>query len=359
MQHGQTPLHKMKIGITCGDPAGIGPELIVKLFADHRLLQESTVVAYCPVALLNKWKKQLNLEDLPIQTIQNISQALKGKLNVISPKEQVDVLEGKPSEASARIALWALEKSSEDLSAKTIDAVVTAPVSKQNIHAISPGFTGHTEYYNERFKAEGALMVLCAERLKVALATNHIAIKDIPAAVVKDTVVTAIKNLDVMLRQDFNVIKPKIAVLGLNPHAGESGTIGMEEMEQISPAISNAKNSGILAFGPYSADGFFGAGSCFEFDAVLAMYHDQGLTGFKAIAFDAGVNYTAGLSIIRTSPGHGTAFDLAGKGESSVEGMRNALYLAMDAVKNRRNYTSNNQNPLGFSAGQKEYEGIA
>ncbi len=359
MQHGQIPLHKMKIGITCGDPAGIGPELIVKLFADHRLLEELTVVAYCPVALLNKWKKQLNLEDLPVQTIQNISQALLGKLNVISPKEQVDVLEGKPSEASARIALWALEKSSEDLSAKTIDAVVTAPVSKQNIHAISPGFTGHTEYYNDRFKAEGALMVLCAERLKVALATNHIAIKDIPAAVVKDTVVTAIKNLDVMLRQDFNVIKPKIAVLGLNPHAGESGTIGMEEMEQISPAISNAKNSGILAFGPYSADGFFGAGSCFEFDAVLAMYHDQGLTGFKAIAFDAGVNYTAGLSIIRTSPGHGTAFDLAGKGESSAEGMRNALYLAIDAVRNRRNYTANNQNPLGFSAGQKEYEGIA
>lgn len=359
MQHGQTPLHKMKIGITCGDPAGIGPELIVKLFTDHRLLQELTVVAYCPVALINKWKKQLNLEDLPVQTIQNISQALLGKLNVISPKEEVDVLEGKPSEASARIALWALEKSSEDLSAKTIDAVVTAPVSKQNIHAISPGFTGHTEYYNERFKAEGALMVLCSERLKVALATNHIAIKDIPAAVVKDTVVTAIKNLDVMLRQDFNVIKPKIAVLGLNPHAGESGTIGMEEMEQISPAISNAKNSGILAFGPYSADGFFGAGSCFEFDAVLAMYHDQGLTGFKAIAFDAGVNYTAGLSIIRTSPGHGTAFDLAGKGESSVEGMRNALYLAIDTARNRRNYTSNNQNPLRFSAGQKEYDGIA
>jgi 4-hydroxythreonine-4-phosphate dehydrogenase len=177
--------------------------------------------------------------------------------------------------------------------------------------------------------------------------------------VVKDTVVTAIKNLDIMLRQDFNVIKPKIAVLGLNPHAGESGTIGMEEMEQISPAISNAKNAGILAFGPYSADGFFGAGSCFEFDAVLAMYHDQGLTGFKAIAFDAGVNYTAGLSIIRTSPGHGTAFDLAGKGESSVEGMRNALYLAIDAAKNRRNFKVNNENPLGFSAGQKEYEGIA
>jgi len=359
MHHGQIPPHKMKIGITCGDPAGIGPELIVKLFTDPRLLQESSVVAYCPIALINKWKKLLNLDELQVHTVQNISQIVKGKLNVISPKDNVAVTEGKPTEASANIALWALEKSAQDLSEKTIDAVLTAPVSKQNIHGIYPGFTGHTEYYNERFKAEGALMVLCAERLKVALATNHIAIKDISSFVVKDTVVKAIKNLDVMLRQDFNIIKPKIAVLGLNPHAGELGTIGVEEMEQISPAISNARNAGILAFGPYSADGFFGAGSCFNFDAVLAMYHDQGLTGFKAIAFDAGVNYTAGLNIIRTSPGHGTAFDIAGKGVSSVEGMRNAFYLAVDAVRNRRNHATNNMNPLGFSAGNKEVEAIA
>jgi len=351
--------NQMKIGITCGDPAGIGPELIVKMFADHRLLQEAIIVAYCPLFLINKWKKQLGEEDLPIQAIQNISQAHLGKLNVVSPKENVEVVEGKPTASSAKIALWALERSAEDLASKTLDGIVTAPVSKQNIHTITPGFTGHTEYYNERFKAEGALMVLCEDRLKVALATNHIAIKDIPAAVVKDTIVVAIKNLDLMLRQDFNIIKPKIAILGLNPHAGESGTIGLEEMEQISPAISNAKNAGVLAFGPYSADGFFGSGSCFEFDAVLAMYHDQGLTGFKAIAFDGGVNYTAGLSIIRTSPGHGTAFDLAGKGEASDEGMRNALYLAIDSARNRHSFKINNSNPLGFTAGHRESEGMA
>ncbi|MFM7596437.1 MAG: 4-hydroxythreonine-4-phosphate dehydrogenase PdxA [Flavobacteriales bacterium] len=349
----------MKIGITCGDPAGIGPELIVKMFADNRLLQETTVVAYCPISLINKWKKQLNLEDLPVQTIQNISQAQVGKLNVVSPKENIDITEGSPTVSSAKIALWALERSSEDLVSDALSGVVTAPVSKQNMHTVAPGFTGHTEFYNERFKADGALMVLCEDRLKVALATNHIAIKDIPAAVVKDTVVSAIKTLDLMLRQDFNIIKPKIAILGLNPHAGESGTIGLEEMEQISPAISNAKNAGILAFGPYSADGFFGAGSCFEFDAVLAMYHDQGLTGFKAIAFDGGVNYTAGLTITRTSPGHGTAFELAGKGEASVEGMRNALYLAMDVARNRQDFKLNNSNPLGYTAGHKEYEGMA
>ncbi|MEY3049137.1 MAG: hypothetical protein RL365_1175 [Bacteroidota bacterium] len=349
---------QMKIGITCGDPAGIGPELIVKMFADHRLLQETTIIAYCPLILINRWKKQLNQEDLPVQTIQNINQAQLGKLNIVSPKEQIEVVEGRPTESSAKIALWALEKSAEELAAKTLDGIVTAPVSKQNIHNITPGFIGHTEYYNEQFKAEGALMVLCEERLKVALATNHIAIKDIPAAVVKDTVVGAIKTLDLMLRQDFNIIKPKIAVLGLNPHAGESGTIGLEEMEQISPAISNAKNVGILAFGPYSADGFFGAGLCFEFDAVLAMYHDQGLTGFKAIAFDGGVNYTAGLSVIRSSPGHGTAFDLAGKGEASAEGMISALYVAIDSARNRRNFKLNNSNPLGFTAGHKESEGI-
>ena len=350
---------KMKIGITCGDPAGVGPELIVKMFADHRLLQETTIIAYCPLFLINKWKKQLGQEDLPVQTIQNISQAQPGKLNLFSPKENHEISEGKPTESSAKIALWALEKSAEDLTSKAIDGIVTAPVSKQNMHTVAPGFTGHTEFYNERFKAEGALMVLCSERLNVALATNHIAIKDIPAAVVKDTIVGAIKNLDLMLRQDFNIIKPKMAILGLNPHAGESGTIGLEEMEQISPAISNAKNAGILAFGPYSADGFFGAGRCFEFDAVLAMYHDQGLTGFKAIAFDGGVNYTAGLSIIRTSPGHGTAFELAGKGEASDEGMRNALYLAIDSARNRHNFKVNNSNPLGFTAGNKESEGIA
>ena len=151
---------QMKIGITCGDPAGIGPELIVKMFADHRLLQESTIVVYCPLFLINKWKKQLNQEDLPVQTIQNINQAQLGKLNIVSPKENIEVIEGKPTESSAKIALWALEKSAEDLAAKTLDGIVTAPVSKQNIHTITPGFTGHTEYYNERFKAEGALMVL-------------------------------------------------------------------------------------------------------------------------------------------------------------------------------------------------------
>ena len=349
--------NKTRVGITCGDPAGIGPELIVKLASDNRILQEAILIVYCPLPLIQAAKKSSGLEDLPSQHITNLAQAQLGKLNVFSPKDPAEIVVGKPDNNSASIALWALEKSSDDLENGAIEAVVTAPLSKQHMAVISPGFSGHTEYYDKRFKKEGALMVLCSDRLKVALATNHLPIKDISSAITKDTLLAAIRNLSSMLQQDFGVVRPKIAVLGLNPHAGESGNIGTEEMEQISPAISAAKSANILAFGPYAADGFFGSGQCFQFDAVLAMFHDQGLTGFKAIAFDGGVNYTAGLTIVRTSPGHGTAFDLAGKGHASEEGLRNAVYMALDVHKHRKDYLENNANPLRFSAVQKDIDG--
>lgn len=199
-------------------------------------------------------------------------------------------------------------------------------------------------------------MVLCSERLRVALVTNHIALSGLLEVLTKDAILNALKNLETALRKDFNIIKPRIAVLGLNPHAGESGNIGKEELEIIGPAISAAKNAGVLAFGPYSADGFFGSGQCFQFDAVLAMYHDQGLTGFKAITQDEGVNYTAGLTVVRTSPGHGTAFDLAPKGTANEVGLRNAIYFAIDVVKNREEYRIRTQNPLPITAGTKEMQ---
>ena len=348
---------KIKIGITCGDPAGIGPETIVKLFADTRLLQEATFIVYCPKESINAWKKRFTLDELPIQEITTASSAITGKLNIINLKTNGEIKEGVPSQESGRIALLALEKSAEDLKSKGIEAVVTAPVSKQHVALNKEGFKGHTDYYNDLFQQEGALMVLCSDRLKVALATSHVALKDVPEITTKELVFTSIQKLNSMLIKDFGVVKPKIAVLGLNPHAGESGNLGMEEIEVISPAISQAKNAGVLTFGPYAADGFFGSNQWANFDAVLAMYHDQGLTGFKAISFDQGVNFTGGLTVVRTSPGHGTAFEIAGKGEASESSLRNAVFMAMDFVKNRRNHLQISSNPLPYSKQQKESEG--
>lgn len=344
----------MRIGITCGDPAGIGPETIIKLGMDQRMLQESIFIFYCPVEALQQIKKELHAEELLLHQIQHTNQGQIGKLNVISPKTKTEFTPGKPSKESASIAWWALESSREDLQKGHIDAVVTAPLSKAQIMQIQAGFQGHTEYYDQFFKEEGALMMLCNERLRVALVTNHIPLQAIAESLTKDAVFSAIKKLEASLKKDFNVIMPKIAVLGLNPHAGESGNIGKEEMEIISPAISAAKSAGILAFGPFSSDGFFGSGQCFHFDAVLSMYHDQGLTGFKAIAQDEGINFTAGLSVVRTSPGHGTAYDLVGTLSAKENGLRNAVFMAVDVVKNRINFKERNQNPLPITMGTKE-----
>ncbi|NBP30440.1 MAG: 4-hydroxythreonine-4-phosphate dehydrogenase PdxA, partial [Flavobacteriia bacterium] len=269
---------KIKIGITCGDTAGIGPETIYKVCMDSRMLQESTLIFYCPMEALNHLKKEFQLEDVPFNVIQQAHQAQPGKANVITPKSNQPSTLGKPSKETASTAFWALEASKEDLKKGTLNAVVTAPLSKAQVMLVDPEFVGHTEYYQKHFKDEGALMVLCSERLRVALVTNHVALSGLLEVLTKDAILNALKNLETALRKDFNIIKPRIAVLGLNPHAGESGNIGKEELEIIGPAISAAKNAGILAFGPYSADGFFGSGQCFQFDAVLAMYHDQGLT---------------------------------------------------------------------------------
>lgn len=345
---------KLRIGITCGDPAGIGPETIYKLCLDSRLLNECSLIFYCPLEALKSLQKTFQWEEVFFHIIQNESQAQAGKPNLICPKERVTVSLGNPTKETAAVAFWALEATQEALKAGRLDAVVTAPLSKAQIMMVSPEFVGHTEYYQNHFKEEGALMMLCSEKLKVALVTNHIAMAGLSDLLSKELVLNALKNLENALKKDFNIIKPTIAVLGLNPHAGESGNIGKEELEIISPAISAAKSGGMLAFGPYSADGFFGSGQCFKFDAILSMYHDQGLTGFKAIAQDEGVNFTAGLSIVRTSPGHGTAFDLATKGQANEAGLRNALYVAMDVVKNRQEHFMRTKNPLAFSVGTKE-----
>ena len=346
---------KPKIAITCGDPNGVGPEVLMKALCDPRLLQEATFIVFAPVSALTKWKK----EEAPIVQIKNINEASVGKLNVVTYTEKpFEATPGAPTPSGGRVALWALEKAKEELKSGSIDAVVTAPVSKQHIvQADGVSFVGQTEFFGQTFSKDGGLMILCGSRLKVALASTHLALKDVPSALTKEGILGVLKTLDNTLRRDFNINRPKIAVLGLNPHAGEAGNIGMEEIEVISPAISAAKSQNLLVFGPYSADGFFGAQTCFEFDATLAMYHDQGLTAFKALCFEESVNFTAGLSIIRTSPGHGTAFDLAGKNTANPESMRNAIYMALDVFRNRAQFDEISKNPLKITKDKSPTDG--
>lgn len=337
---------KLKIGVTCGDPNGIGPEVIMQALSDQRLLQEAVFIVFSPTSALSSGKK----EETSFVVIKNIQDAGVGKINVVNYSSGAfEFIPGSPTPSSGSIALWSLESGKNALEKGLIDAVVTAPVAKHNIQLENGAFMGQTEFFGKSFSKNGALMMLCSTRLKVALATTHIPIKEVPTALKKEEILSVLKTLDHTLRRDFNVARPKIAVLGLNPHAGESGNIGMEELEIISPAISAAKNQNLLVFGPYSADGFFGSQACFQFDAILAMYHDQGLTAFKALSFDESVNYTAGLSMVRTSPGHGTAFDLVGTGKANPDSMRNAIYMALDVCRNRKHYDEATKNPLKIS----------
>ncbi len=347
----------IKIGICVGDPNGIGPEVILKALEDARIFTDFTPIIYGPTKVFNHLKTTLKSDDFSYVSIKKAEEFQGNKINIINyPKDDYSIQEGMATTGGANVAFWALESAVTDLEKGTIDAIVTGPFSKHVQQTNGFNFPGHTEYLDAKFSKDGALMILCADKLKVALVTNHVPIKDVAANISKDLVLSKIKTLNLSLMEDFNVQRPKIAVLGLNPHAGENGIIGQEEMESIAPAISAAKSNQILAFGPYSADAFFGTGACFSFDAVLAMYHDQGLTGFKAISFDQGVNFTAGLTKIRTSPGHGTAFDIAGKGIADEGGMRNAIYQAIDIVKNRSFYTEISKNPLPISKGTKEMD---
>lgn len=346
---------KPKIGITCGDPNGIGPEVLVRALSDQRLLQEAIFVVFSPTNVMTPWKS----EDSSFAFIKNIQEAAAGKINIINyTQNPFEPTPGSPTAKGGEVALWALGAAKTELEKGVLDAVVTAPVSKQHIPVQGGSFTGQTEFFGKSFSKDGGLMILCGTRLKVALATTHVAIKDVPSALTKEGILNALRTLDQTLRKDFNVMRPKIAVLGLNPHAGEAGNIGMEEIEIISPAISAAKSQNLLVFGPYSADGFFGSQACYDFDATLAMYHDQGLTAFKALCFEESVNYTAGLSIIRTSPGHGTAFDLVGKEKANPESMRNAIYMALDVFRNRKYVEDATKNPLKISKEKTHGDGL-
>ncbi len=337
----------LKIGITIGDVNGIGPEVIIEALKDNRIFSDCTPIIYGAAKVMAFYKKNLDENDFAYQSVKNADEAVPKKINIISAWQEDTIIEpGKITETAGKYAFKALELATSDLAASKLDILVTAPISKEAIQKAGFQFPGHTEYLADLSGEDEALMFMISETVKVAIVTSHIPLKDVATTLTKEKIHQKIIALNTSLIRDFGIVRPKIAVLGLNPHAGENGKMGSEEKEIISPAIAQAWGEKILAFGPYPADGFFGATTMNKYDAVLAMYHDQGLTGFKALAFDAGVNYTAGLPIVRTSPDHGTAFDIAGKGIASGQSMRNAIYWAIDIYNNRRLYKEMTADPL-------------
>ena len=356
------PVNKnlIKVGITIGDLNGVGPEIIVKALHDNRILTDIVPVVYGSNKVISHYKKQLNLQEFNYLSCKSAADINPKKVNIINVwQEEVAIEPGVSNADGGKYALLSLEAATRDLADGKIDVLVTAPFSKENVAKAGFNFPGHTEYLAEMSGAKEALMVLVSGNLRVALVTTHIPIKDISSKLQKELIVSKIEAFEQSLKKDFGLIRPRIAVFGLNPHAGENGKIGEEEQQTIIPAIQAAKNKGILAFGPYPADGFFGSPLRQQFDGVLAMYHDQGLTAFKALCFDDGVNFTAGLPIVRTSPDHGTAFDIAGKMEADEQSLRSAIFLAVDIYRKRKVFKEIHANPLAVSQdekGKKEQE---
>lgn len=328
---------KPKIGISLGDLNGIGPEVVIKALADSRLLNMATPIIYGSARVLSFYRKLMNLEEFNYSQVKNKGQFFPKSINVVNCWEDViEINPGQPSKETGKAALLSLKKVVEEIKEGLIDGFVTAPIDKNTIHSQEFPFRGHTEYLTQTFEAMESLMLMVGDDLKVGLVTEHIPVKEISNHITKERVELKIRLLELTLKKDFNISKPKIAVLGLNPHAGDEGLIGSEENAVIKPVINDLKSKGKLIFGPFPADGFFATGQHTKYDAVLAMYHDQGLIPFKSIAFSNGVNYTAGLPIVRTSPDHGTAYSIAGKNMADEGSMRQAIYLACDIIKNRR-----------------------
>lgn len=328
---------KVKIGISIGDVNGIGLEVILKTFAESKMLDYCTPIIYGHTKVASFHRKALHLADVAFNVIPNADAANARKINLINAwEEDVKIDLGTINEIGGKYALLSLEKATDDLTRGAIDAMVTAPINKHNIQSENFHFPGHTEYLQERSGSSDVLMFLISETLRVGVVTGHIPVQDVPQTITQEKIVRKLQLINDSLKKDFWIEKPKIAVLGLNPHASDNGLLGKEEAEIISPAIQEAFDKGIICFGPYPADGFFGNGTYKQFDAVLAMYHDQGLIPFKTIAFSTGVNYTAGLKFVRTSPDHGTGYDIAGKNLADATSFMEAVFAAIHIVKHRR-----------------------
>ncbi len=337
----------IRVAITHGDTNGIGYEVILKTFAEPEILELCTPIIYGSPKAAAYHSKALGI-DSNFSIISKAEDAQNGRVNMLTTFDgDVKIEMGQPSKEAGEAALKALDRAMTDYRSGLYDVLVTAPINKNNIHSEAFNFPGHTEYIETSLgDGKKALMILMNDSLRVALVTTHLPIRDVPKAITKEVIIEKATIFHESLRRDFNIQKPRIAVLSLNPHAGDGGVLGSEEQTIITPAIEELADKDIQAFGPYATDGFFGSGAYIRFDGVLAMYHDQGLAPFKTLALENGVNYTAGLPIVRTSPDHGTAYDIAGKGVADEQSFRQAIYTAIDIYRNRIRYDEPLENPL-------------
>lgn len=339
-------IQKPVIGFSCGDINGIGIELIIKSLADNRVLDICTPVVFASNKSINFYRKSMPDINFAYQHIKDFSRLNTRQINLFNCwEEEVQVNPGQLNETGGHYALLSLQQAVVSLKAGDIHALVTAPIHKKNIQSEAFNYSGHTPYLKAMFNVPDVVMVLTAENMRVALLTEHVPVSEVAKFITKENILGKLHILNSSLKKDFGIDKPKIAVLGLNPHAGDEGLIGTEEQDIIKPAIKEAKQN-MLAFGPYSADAFFARGQYEKFDAVLAMYHDQGLIPFKSLCLGEGVNYTAGLAAVRTSPDHGTAFDIAGKGIASHHSFLQAIFTAADILRQRNTYAENHSNPM-------------
>lgn len=339
----------IRVGITHGDFNGIGYEVIVKALDEEGITDLFTPVIFGSPEILNQVRKDLGTETFRFTQVRRPSDAQDGKVNIVEVCPRgMEFTPGHPSKEAGEAAVAALDAACEALEKGEIDFMVTAPINKKTVYSDSFPFPGHTEFLAGRLAAEGrkATMILFDDEIRVALVTTHKALRDVPDCITKEAVKDTIMNMDAALRQDFRMDKPRIAVLSLNPHNGDNGLLGAEEIREIEPAIAECVGEGILAFGPFAADGFFGTGDYTKYDGIVAMYHDQGLAPFKALAREYGVNYTAGLRYVRTSPDHGTGYNIAGKNEADATSMRQAIYQGMDLVRNREQDREATAHPL-------------
>jgi len=340
-------LNKPVIGITCGDLNGIGIELIIKTFSDSRILEQCTPVIFASNKIINFYRKSVPEINFNYQSTREFNRVNAKQVNLFNCwEEEVPVNPGQLSDVAGKYAVLSLQTAVAALKQKQIDGLVTAPIHKKNIQSPEFSFTGHTPYLKSIFGVNDVVMMMCSGNFRVALVTEHVPVAEIAKHITKEKIVSKLNIIYQSLQRDFGIDKPRIAVLGLNPHAGDEGLIGNEEETIIKPAIKEAKNNNMLVVGPYSSDAFFARRGFDKFDAVLAMYHDQGLIPFKALAIGEGINYTAGLPAVRTSPDHGVAFDIAGKGKADASSFVTAIFECIDIINRRQEFEENRKNPL-------------
>ncbi|MEZ5029436.1 MAG: 4-hydroxythreonine-4-phosphate dehydrogenase PdxA [Ferruginibacter sp.] len=338
---------KPVIGISCGDVNGIGIEIIVKTFSDNRMLDFCCPVIFCNNKVINFYRKSLADANINFTITKEPNRINYKQVNVFNCwDEEVNINPGILNDIGGKYAVLSLTTAGKALKENMIDGLVTAPIHKSNTQSDTFNFTGHTPYLKNLYGATDVVMFMVAENMKVALLTEHVPVHDVARHITRDAIVSKLQLINNSLKRDFNINKPRIAVLGLNPHAGDEGLIGKEEEEIIKPAIKDAKQRDVFCFGPYPADAFFARGQYEKFDAVLAMYHDQGLIPFKSLAIGEGVNFTAGLPGVRTSPDHGVAFDIAGQGKADESSFRAAVFKCIDIINGRNEYDEQHKNPL-------------